>query len=224
MTQAGDPSGYRPWQDPSGQGGQPGGYGQPPGYGGFPGGQPGGYPQQGGYPQPGGYEQPPTGAAPAGYQPYGGYPPGTGAYYPTPQRRPGSITGAATLSFVQSGFVIISGIVLLAGGSVIIDQFDGELTGIGVELTVVAVVTLICGALLIAGGAQVFQRRTVLLVVACLLSLVLSVYWFIRTISVGGDVGSALVWPIVFAIMPIVALSLVNSTTAKAWLGKRPAA
>ncbi|MBM9466375.1 hypothetical protein [Nakamurella leprariae] len=213
--------------DPYAKGEQPGApqYGQP--YG-----EPGQYPQQPS--QYGVYGQPYGGQAGQQYgqqqygPPYGqpGYAamPGPSGY-PAPGRgRPGAVTAAAVLAFVQAGTVVMSGIGLLAGGTVLVQEFDREALGAGAEITIVALLTLAAGALLIVGGAQVFSRRSRMLVLGSVASLVLSVYFFVRMLTLGAPVGFSLVYPLMYAILPIISLSLINSGTAKAWLAPRATA
>jgi hypothetical protein len=213
---------------------QPGQYGQAPAgqpYGqqyGQPAGDPG---QQ--YAQPGQYGvygQPYGGQY--GQQQYGpaygqpGYAPMPGpSGYPAPGRgRPGAVTAAAVLAFVQAGTVVMSGIGLLAGGTVLVQEFDREALGAGAEITIVALLTLAAGALLIIGGAQVFSRRSRMLVLGSVASLALSFYFFVRMLTLGAPVGFSLVYPLMYAILPIISLSLINSSTAKAWLAPRATA
>jgi hypothetical protein len=131
------------------------------------------------------------------------------------------VTAAAVLAFVQAGFLIVSGIVLLAGGAWALQEFDEYALGIGAEITIVSIITLAAAALLITGGAQGFNRKAMLLIIGCAVSLVLSVYWFIRLATAGVPVGPSLVYPLIFAILPVIALALINSGTARAWLASR---
>ena len=160
---------------------------------------------------------------PAGYQQQPGYPPAgyPGAYPPAKPARPGAVTASAVLAFVQAGAVIIAGIVVLAGATSVLDIDDDRATGVGTEFTLVAIVTLICGALLVIGGAQSFQRKVTILVVGSAVSLLLSVYWLIRTIGLGADFGVAIIWPLIFAVLPIIIISLSLGSTGKAWVAGR---
>src|SRR5882724_6020739 len=100
-----------PWSNPYGQPGQPdpGQYGQQP---------PAANPQYSGYPQPQqpGQYPPAQGGYPS--NPYGQPYPQTPGYNtfgaPDPNRRPGGVIAAAVLSYVQAGFLLLTGIILLA--------------------------------------------------------------------------------------------------------------
>ena len=217
MTQAWDPNtAGQPAEQPGGSEGYPAqpGYYQQPGYQ-QPAPQPGYQQPQQGYPQPG--------YPPAGYPQQPGYPPAgyPGAYPPAKPARPGAITASAVLAFVQAGAVIIAGIVVLAGATSVLDINDDRAAGVGTEFTLVAIVTLICGALLVIGGAQSFQRKLTILVVGSAVSLLLSVYWLIRTMGLGADFGVAIIWPLIFAVLPIIIISLSLGSTGKAWVAGR---
>lgn len=212
--------------------------------GGQPSGQPEGYPAQGydpnagypatqGYDQQAGYQGQPgyPGAAPGypgqpgypgaqhGYpgQPYAppGYQPGYFVPAPAAATKPGSVKASAVLAFIQAGFVLISGITLLSGSTAFMDI--SETSSIATELMVVAIVTILTGGLLIAGGAQVFNGKLQLIVIAAVVSLLLSVYWFIRLTSLDVEAGVAMIWPMIFAVLPIIIISLCLGSTAKTW-------
>jgi hypothetical protein len=153
------------------------------------------------------YQQP--GYVPAGYLPgpyAGGYPGG-----PRGPVKPGVITGAAVLGFVQAGLLVIAGLVSFAGARVLAD-LDVWVDGPGL-LTVLGVLSLVAAGLLIAGGVTVHHRRPGLLIAGCGVSLALSLWWMVLLTQ-----GSAeLTLPLVFATMPIISLSLVLSAAARAW-------
>ena len=225
---------------------QPGPYGQQPG-GGYPQ-QPGGYQQQpsGGYPQQpsGGYPQTPGQGQPAqGYPqspPYGqpaqgypqsppqGYPqaqgygasmpPAPAEYSGGPIPRPGTVTAAAVLGYVQAGITLIP-TVLMFGGAVSSDS--GGAAGDVAFGWILVLAQLAGAALLIAGGVQIMggKGRT-LLVVGAGLELAISLLWIIRIAAIdsGGidiiDQGKGVIigFAIFFAIMP--AISLIMSLGA----------
>lgn len=165
------------------------------------------------------------------YLPYGGYPP-YGATYPAGPRRPGAVTAAAVLAFVQSGFVLIGGLMTVSGASAMAAFHDVGWTSAGDfrgELALVGIVTLVVGALLIAGGVRIFSGPPGLLTIGGLLSIALSLYWGIRLSGlVGTSVESAglralLVYPVLFVILPIIAVSLAHGSAAKGWATFRAA-
>ena len=202
LTSGAPPAGY-PYQPPPGYPAAPPVY---PVAGQLPPAHPAQYPP--GYPYPGGYPQ--------GVQMvpiYGGYP-----MVPAKPSRPGAATAAAVLAFVQSGFVLIGGISLLSGASEFGSSFRyGSLSS---EFTVVAIITLIAGGLLIGGGATLLSRKSVWITAGCLVSLGVSVYWVVRISGV--PYASLGLWaPILFAVLPIIALSLTMGRDVRAWIRAR---
>lgn len=214
MTQPWDPNTGSQPEQPSGYptGAQPGGYYQNPadqaGYSPAPAGyQQPGYPQPG-YPQPG-YGQP--GYPPPGY-PAAGYP----GYPPAGPTRPGSVTAAAVLAFVQGGIVVISGIVLLSVVNEVsrrVEGFSGDKT----EAWLVTIAVLIAGALLIAGGVQLIKGPTGVVILGSVISLLISVYFLVRT-----EFNSAVVWlALSYAVLPIIVLAFAFGTGARTWAAQR---
>lgn len=204
-------------QQPAPQTGQQPPFAQPyPGYpqagsaqSGFP--QPG-FPQsaypQSAYPQPG-YQ---SYGAPAGYQLVPMY-----AGPPARAARPGGAVAAAVLAFVQSGFVLIGGVVLLSATSTAYDL--GFNSRLGAELTIVAVLILLAGALLIAGGTALLGRKSTLMSVGTGLSLAISVYFVIKLADFAN--GGTIWLPIIYAILPIIALALSMGSDVRVWIKAR---
>ncbi|WP_051266757.1 hypothetical protein [Nakamurella lactea] len=228
MSQPWDPSsGSEPADSTGGQQyGQQPDYGQhQPGYGQAADNQQAGYPQ-GGYPQAGyqqgGYQQGgPAQPAYGGYQQpaYGqpGYPQqGYGA--PAAPARPGSVTAGAVLTFIQGGLVVIGAIAALAGGSIVLDNDLNDATdNAGTWLTILAVLGLVCAALLIIGGAKSFGGNLTLLIAGCAASLVLSVIWLIFSMSYDATFGQAIIWPLIYAILPAIAIGMAMSANTQSW-------
>lgn len=202
--------------------------GQQPGYE-----QQGGYPQQPGYEQPG-YEQPGYGQRAyqqpgygqqgqqlGGYQQPGYGQPGfsqQGYGVPAAAARPGAVTAGAVLSFVQAGMVVIGAISALAGGSVVLDNNLNDATSnMGTWLTILAVLGLACSALLIIGGVKSFGGKMNLLIAGSASSLVLSVIWLIFFTSYDANFGQALIWPLIFAILPAITIGMAMSGTSQVW-------
>ncbi|MDQ3785815.1 MAG: hypothetical protein M3422_01050, partial [Actinomycetota bacterium] len=216
MTQ---PYGQQP--DPSGgypQGGVPQGYPQTPGQG-----QPAqGYPQSPPYGQPAqGYPQSPPYGQPAPSYQYGAMPAAPAEYSSGPIPRPGTVTAAAVLGYVQAGITLIPTVLMLAGAA------SGDASGAGSEAAVgwLLIIAQIAGAaLLIAGGVQIMGGKSrTLMVVGAGLELAISLFWIIRVAAIesGGvdviDAGKGVIIGIAifFAIMPTISLvmSLGASTT-----------
>ena len=171
-----------------------------------------GYPQpgylQGGYPQPG-YPQPghPAGYPPEGYQLVPMYP------VQRPAAKPGGATAAAVLAYVQSGFVLIGGVVMFFG-SAGLDSF-GRNGSLSSELTVIGIVALLAGGLLIAGATTLLNRKPALLLLGNALSIAISLYFVIRLIDFVD--GIALWVPILYAVLPVISTALACTRDVRAW-------
>ncbi|MFC4851914.1 hypothetical protein [Actinophytocola glycyrrhizae] len=203
-------------QQPDPSGGYPqGGYPQVPGQG-----QPAqGYPQSPPYGQPAqGYPpSPPYGQPAPGYQ-YGTMPSAPPEYGGGPIPRPGVVTAAAVLNYVQGGITLVPTVLFL---SVLIGLEAGaEDAGL---LWIAVVAQIIGAALLIAGGVQIMGGKSRSLMVAgTALEIAVSLYWIVmfavQTSGVeGAEYGTGMVVAsaIFFAIMPTISLvlSLGASTT-----------
>ena len=173
-------------------------------------------------------------------QPYGQQPPGNfnqgqgqgpayGAMPAAPQEassgpiaRPGGVTAAAVLAFVQAGITAIPGVMAVAG-SANVGGGDGE----GWASTIAILVGV---ALLIVGGVQLMggKNRNILLI-ACGLELLISLYFIIRigTIDSQGveavDYGKGVIigFAVFFAIMPVISLVLSLGSSATQFLQSR---
>jgi hypothetical protein len=141
-------------------------------------------------------------------------------YSSGPLARPGTVTAAAVLGYVQAGITLIPTILMLAG------LFSSD-AGAADEAALgwIIVIAQIAGAgLLIAGGVQIMggKGRT-LMVAGAGLELAICLFWIIRVavIDSGGydviDAGKGVIIGIAifFAIMPTISLvmSLGASTT-----------
>lgn len=173
-----------------------------------------GYPAQQyapGYAAPG-YAAP--GQPPPGYP--GGYPP-VGyqmvPMYPRRPARPGGATAAAVLAYVQSGFVLIGGVVMFSGS----DLSRGN--NLSSELTVIGILTVLAGGLLIAGATTLLSRKPALLLLGNALSIAISLYFVIRLMDF--VYGVALWVPILFAVLPIISIALACTADVRAWARAR---
>lgn len=210
MTQ---PYGQQP--DPSGggypQGGYPQGYPQTPGQG-----QPAqGYPQSPPYGQPAQpYTQappsPPYGQ-PAPAYPYGGMPAAPAEYSSGPIPRPGTVTAAAVLNYVQAGITLVPTVLFL---SILVGLEAGA--GDAGLLWIAVVAQAIGAALLIVGGVQIMGGKARSFMIAgTALEIAISLYWVtmfaIQTRGVEGaqyGTGMVVAFAIFFAIMPAISLIL----------------
>jgi hypothetical protein len=163
-----------------------------------------------GYGPPSGYPQTPPGGQPV----YAGQPyPQGGGYGPAPIEKPGTITGAAVLGFIQAGITLIATIILAMS---LMNVSSVTTDGLAEPWIVtiaqfVGVVLLIFGAVQLIGGSS----RTLYLV-ATGLEVALSLYWAIRFGSadalgisaVENFRNSLILIAVGFAIMPVIGLIL----------------
>jgi hypothetical protein len=195
---------------------QPGG--NHPGSGGFQQ-QPGGnYPDSGGFqqqPGSGGFPQAPQ--APGYQQGYGGMPQAPQEYGGGPGRRPGVVTAAAVLAYVQAGITTLTTILVWIGVG---QQVDGSDTAFQAVLALgqtIGIVLLIWGGVQAMGG----KGRTLLLAGAAL-EIVMSLAWIVRfaALDTGGidflqnAKGGIIFIAILFAVMPVITLILLMGQQA----------
>lgn len=194
--QPGQPGGYP-------QGGGPHGYPQTPGQG---------YPQSPPYGQPAqGYPQSPPYGQPAQPYPYGAMPAAPAEYTGGPIPRPGVVTAAAVLNYVEAGVSLIPTVFFL---SVLVGLEAGA--GDATELWIAIVAQFVAAGLLIAGGVQIMGGRSRSLMIAgTALEVAICVYWVVMfAVSTqdidGAEYGTGFVaaTAIFFAIMPVISLIL----------------
>ena len=142
-------------------------------------------------------------------------------YSSGPIPRPGTVTAAAVLGYVQAGITLIPTILMLAG--LVSDDASGAAAD--AALGWVIVLAQIAGAaLLIAGGVQIMGGKSrTLMVAGAGLELAISLFWIIRVAAIDSegvdviDAGKGVIIGIAifFAIMPTISLvmSLGASTT-----------
>ncbi|MET0235556.1 MAG: hypothetical protein ABW224_13005 [Kibdelosporangium sp.] len=190
-----------------------------PGYG-APAGS--GYPQQQGQGYPG---TPPGGQPVYAGQPYpqggGGY--GSG-YGQAPIDKPGGVTGAAVLGFVQAGITLITTAILFFGliGTASA-QTDAALGWIVAFAQLAGLILLIFGAVQLLSGSN----RSLYLI-GVIVELLICGYYLVNivTTDTGGVLGKQFedlkaamtVIPIVFAVMPIIGLILALGSGTTRWL------
>jgi hypothetical protein len=161
------------------------------------------------------YGQQPPGNFNQGQPGYGAMPPAPPEYTGGPVARPGSVTAAAVLGFVQAGLTIISTIILLIGLAAVQDVVNDAETINGVDvgggglamLWIAGFVGLIGAGLLIWGAVKALGGTAGnLLVIAAALQIVLCVFWLIE--------GAGII-PILLIVMPIIALVMSLGSAAK---------
>jgi hypothetical protein len=143
-------------------------------------------------------------------------------YSSGPIPRPGTVTAAAVLGYVQAGITLIPTILILIG---LVSDDSTNANDSDIAISWVLVLAQVIGAgLLIAGSVQLMGGKSrTLLVSGAALEIVISLGWIIRIAAVdsGGidivDTGKGIVigLGIFFAIMPTISLvmSLGGTTT-----------
>ncbi|MDQ4040000.1 MAG: hypothetical protein M3313_17020 [Actinomycetota bacterium] len=184
--------------------------------------------------QPLGYAVPPPGY-PQPMPGYGPPPPGyPGPYgYPTQRGpiRPGGATASAVLMFIQAAVVLFSTFYVLffaslagSASSAGVSEADSYET----EFTIVGILQLVSVGLLIFAGVQLLGggNRT-LTIVACGVQLAFVLYWMIRIGSLpdfGEDGTFFFVVPLMYAVLPLVALPLALSRPVTDYLAAKRSA
>lgn len=161
--------------------------------------------------QPGDYNQPPQG--------YGGMPPAPPEYSGGPVARPGTVTAAAVLDFVQSGITIIASIIWLIGlGAVTSAVNDESIGGLTFDSGMLAVLWIITIAAVVGAGLLIWAAVKALggtagnlMLIANGLQILISIVWLI----IGAPIAIA------FVIMPIIALVLSMQGPAKQFEASR---
>ena len=171
----------------------------------------------------------PAGYGPAGYGPvaFGAQPyPAPGySIYPMPGAwnagRPGQVAGAAVLSYIESGLLIITGLILFSGSSAVSSWSHGSHTsdrGWGAQFAVAGFGDLVAAALLITGavafsGGRPFGR--LLLSVGLGVCVAEAIFWMAKLSDANGAI---LPWVAFFLAMPVIATAMSYSSSVKAWL------
>lgn len=175
-----------------------------------------------GLPYPGGPAYPSGQYGPTGYGPTGYGAPGYSPY-PTPgwggPPRPGQVTGAAVLGYVEAGVLMISALFVFAGASIVnnaADSFNTGDGGITAQFVLAGMANLVAAGLFIAGGAMFNganpSGRT-LMTAAVAVTAVTALYWVVRFHDTG-----VVIWAIAFLTMPAIVASLSFGRSVNAWL------
>jgi hypothetical protein len=173
-------------------------------------------------------QQPPYGQPqPPGYPPYAGYPPGYPAYgYPAPAGagRPGLITAAAVIAFVNAGLLIFVAIFAFAGASVVSsydDNYYNDTSGVTSKVVLLGIGNMILGAIYITAGVRSMggsQIGRVLYFVGAGVSLVLGIIWLQWS-------GVALIfWAMLFWTLSVLSCSFVIGGRVGRWFAASAAA
>jgi hypothetical protein len=167
---------------------------------------------------------------PYGQQPPGNFNQGPGYGAPMPQApaeysagpvaRPGGVTAASVLGFVQAGLTVISALILMIGLAAISDVAgaDDTINGVNVgdvvsELWITTIISIIAAGVLIWASVKLLGGKAGnLFLIATGLQILLAIYWLIR--------GFGIV-PILLAVMPIIALVLSLGGAAKQYAASK---
>jgi hypothetical protein len=152
----------------------------------------------------------------AGYG-YPGVPPG--------RQRPGTLTAAAVLGYVNAGLLVIAGLLLFAGAS-LVNSLDDSSDGVNVEdftaeLTFDGFLNLLAAGLLIAGGVIMSARRpNGRLVYSLGAGVVVAevVYWLGRWGSRIEDISGVLVYGLLFGALAVTGAALAWTRDGTGWL------
>jgi hypothetical protein len=158
------------------------------------------------------YGQQPPGDYNQGQPGYGAMPPAPPEYSGGPVARPGTVTAAAVLAFVQAGVTLICTIFVMtvlgavsSAASESVGGFEIDESGLAIAW-VIAIAALIGSGLLIwAGVKELGGTGSMLMMIANGLQIVISLVWLIQGTPLG----------IAFMIMPIIALVLAMGGAAK---------
>lgn len=184
------------------------------------------------YPEPAYPTYPGPGYVPTAYSGYG-YPPPGYSIYPTPggrnAGRPGQVAGAAILSYIEAGLLILTGLILFSGSSAVSSWSNDSHTsdrGWGTQFAVAGFGDLIAAALLI-GGAVAFSGgrpsgRT-LMSAGLGVCVAEAIFWLAK---LSNDNAAILPWVAFFLAMPVIATAMSYSSGVRDWLtfssGHRP--
>ena len=150
----------------------------------------------------------------------GGMPPAPAEYSSGPVTRPGTVTTAAVLSFVQAGLTLICSVILMIGlGAITSAANDESIGGIDVNegmltlLWILSIAGLIGAGLLIWAGVKAMSGTSgILMPIAQGLQILLCIVWLTQ--------GAGIV-PILLVVMPIIALVMMLGGPAKQFEASR---
>jgi hypothetical protein len=154
-------------------------------------------------------------------QGFGSMPAAPPEYTSGPVARPGTVTAAAVLAFVQAGVTLICAVVMI-GVLGAVSGADNETIG-GVKFDVnggalalgwaVTIISVVGSGLLIWAGVQALSGKSgMLLVIACAVEIALAVVWLVFGFGI---------FPVLLAIMPIISLILMLGAPAKQFVASR---
>lgn len=152
-------------------------------------------------------------------QGYGAMPPGPAEYSAGPITRPGTVTAAAVLDFVQAGITLISSIIMMTvAGAVTSATNDESLAGLDIDEGKLALLWILTIAGIAGAGVLIWAAVKALsgtsgnlMTIANGLQIVLGIVWLVTGATIA----------IAFVIMPIIALVLAMQAPAKQFEASR---
>jgi hypothetical protein len=142
----------------------------------------------------------------------GGMPPAPPEYTSGPVARPGTVTAAAVLAFVQAGLTLICTIFVMVILGAVTDASNDSLAGFEIDsgmlalMWVVAIAGLVGAGLLIWAGVKSMSGTAGnLMLIATGLQIVLCIVWLVQGAPIA----------LVFAVMPVISLVLALGGPAK---------
>jgi hypothetical protein len=151
-------------------------------------------------------------------QGYGAMPPAPAEYSSGPTTRPGTVTAAAVLDFVQAGITLISSILMMSLAGAVSSAKDESLAGVEVDEGMLALLWILtiggvigAGLLIWAGVKAMSGTAGNLMLIANGLQILLGVVWLV----------TGAVIALVFLVMPIIALVLSMQGPAKQFEASR---
>jgi hypothetical protein len=145
------------------------------------------------------------------------------------QRRPGTLTAAAVLGYVNAGLLVIAGLLLFTGASLVnsVDNSSGsvDLGGFTAELTFDGFLNLFAGGLLIAGSVIMSSRRPggrTIYSLGAAIVVIEAIYWLGRWGSQVDDVSGIVVYALIFGALAVIGLALAWTRDGTGWLSGQP--
>jgi hypothetical protein len=175
--------------------------------------------------QPGSGGLPQAPQAPGYQQGYGTMPQAPQEYSGGPIARPGVVTAAAVLAFVQAGITTITTILVWLG----VQNLEGGDAALQAAVALAQTVGIV---LLIMGGVQIMSGKSrTMMIVGCALEIVVSLVWIIQVavvdtagIDMLQDIKTGIIAiALAFAIMPAIALVLSMGAAATQYIQSKRA-
>ena len=135
--------------------------------------------------------------------------------------RPGQVVAAAVLSYIEAGFLILTGLILFSGSSAVSDWSSSNNSddyGWGMQFGFAGLGDLLAAGLLIAGGVMFSGRNRLgrTLGAAGLIVCVIEAIFWISWLD--GSSGAIIPWATIYLVMPVIATSMSFAGSVRRWL------